>query len=149
LIRFLSPYVDDGGIFVSEGDANATDPTHAGLALRELNHRVSGCLQGYAHEPRKGEQHLQDLLREVTAVGGEGLMLREPGSKYVRVRSPSLLKVKTFIDTEAKVIGHGPGKNRLQGMMGTLMCELPVTGATFDVGTGFSDAQRNWCSKGY
>jgi hypothetical protein len=27
-------YVDDGGIFVSEGDANATDPTHAGLALR-------------------------------------------------------------------------------------------------------------------
>ena len=45
-------YVDDGGIFVSEGDANATDPTHAGLALRDLNHRVSGDRQGYAHEPR-------------------------------------------------------------------------------------------------
>ena len=28
-------YVDDGGIFVSESDANATAPTHAGLALRD------------------------------------------------------------------------------------------------------------------
>ena len=50
-------YVDDGGIFVSERGANATDPTHAGLALRELNHRVSGDMQGYAHEPRLGTRY--------------------------------------------------------------------------------------------
>ena len=51
-------YVDDGGIFVSEGDANATAPTHAGLALRELNHRVSGDRLGYAHEPRLGPRYV-------------------------------------------------------------------------------------------
>ena len=51
-------YVGDGGIFVSEGDANATAPTHAGVALRELNHRVSGDRQGYAHEPRLGPRYV-------------------------------------------------------------------------------------------
>ena len=47
-------YVDDGGIFVSEGDANATNPS---LALRELNRRVSSDRQGYAHEPRLGPRY--------------------------------------------------------------------------------------------
>jgi DNA ligase-1 len=92
----------------------------------------------------RGESHLQQLLNEVTAAGGEGLMLREPRSEYARARSTSLLKVKRFVDAEARVVGHGPGKNRLQGMLGTLMCEMPVTGAAFEVGTGFTDAQRNW-----
>jgi hypothetical protein len=27
------------------------------LALRELNHRVSGDMQGYAHEPRLGPRY--------------------------------------------------------------------------------------------
>ena len=31
-------------------------------------------------------------------MGGEGLMLRCPGSKYERRRSKNLLKVKTFYD---------------------------------------------------
>ena len=55
-------YVDDGGIFVSEGDANATDPTHVGLALRDHNHRVSGDRRGYAHEPRLGLRYVSLVL---------------------------------------------------------------------------------------
>jgi DNA ligase-1 len=37
-------------------------------------------------------------------MGGEGLMLRQPGSMYVFSRSSTLLKVKSFSDAEAKVI---------------------------------------------
>jgi DNA ligase-1 len=37
-------------------------------------------------------------------------MLREPGSLYVGKRSMTLLKVKTFLDAEAKVVGYEPGK---------------------------------------
>jgi len=37
-------------------------------------------------------------------------MLRQPGSLYVSKRSKTLLKVKTFYDAEAKVIGYEPGK---------------------------------------
>lgn len=51
-----------------------------------------------------GEEHLQEKLKEVEALGGEGLMLRQTGSKYVGSRSSTLLKVKSFFDAEAKVI---------------------------------------------
>ena len=39
-------------------------------------------------------------------------MLREPKSLYVGKRSGTLLKVKTFFDAEAKVVGYEPGKVR-------------------------------------
>jgi len=45
-------HVDDGGIFVSEGNADATGPTVAGLIWRDHNHRVSGDADGCPHEPR-------------------------------------------------------------------------------------------------
>ena len=81
----------------------------------------------------EGQEHLTQLLQAVCSHGAEGLMLRQPGSRYERVRSKSLLKVKTFMDAEAKVIGHTPGKNRLQGMLGALQLEMPCSGHTFEV----------------
>jgi DNA ligase-1 len=56
---------------------------------------------------------LKERLVEVQNLGGEGLMLRQPGSLYVGKRSKTLLKVKTFYDAEAKVIGYEAGKVRL------------------------------------
>jgi len=58
----------------------------------------------------RGLDHLKDELRAVQAHDGEGLMLRQPGSLYVGKRSTSLLKVKTFYDAEARVVGYKPGK---------------------------------------
>jgi len=92
----------------------------------------------------QGQDHLAKLLADVCSHGAEGLMLRQPGSLYERVRSKTLLKVKTFLDAEAKVIGYTEGKNRLVGMLGALVLEMPITGHTFEVGTGFKDAERNW-----
>lgn len=46
----------------------------------------------------QGRAHLQQRLTEVTQAGGEGLMLRRPGSHYEHRRSSTLLKVKTFRD---------------------------------------------------
>jgi DNA ligase-1 len=53
-------------------------------------------------------------------VEGEGLMLRDPDSLYENRRSSSLLKVKTFYDDEAEVLGYKPGTGRCQGMVGAL-----------------------------
>jgi DNA ligase-1 len=89
----------------------------------------------------KGFAHLKSELKRIEALGGEGLMLREPGSKYEAQRSHSLLKVKTFFDAEAEVIGHMPGKGRLKGMTGGLICQLP-NGVQFNIGSGISDAIR-------
>lgn len=86
--------------------------------------------------------HLQEELTRIEKLGGEGLMLREPGSSYEVGRSTSLLKVKSFHDTEAVVLDHRPGKGKFKGMMGALIVQLP-DGTEFSVGTGFSDAERH------
>eukprot|EP01105_Mastigella_eilhardi_P019799 TRINITY_DN4674_c0_g1_i1.p1 TRINITY_DN4674_c0_g1~~TRINITY_DN4674_c0_g1_i1.p1 ORF type:complete len:654 (+),score=153.97 TRINITY_DN4674_c0_g1_i1:118-2079(+) len=89
----------------------------------------------------KGPQHLQEMLDQVTQGGGEGLMLRKPGSIYVAGRSNTLLKVKVFHDAEAKVVGYEPGKGKHQGRVGALHVTLP-NGKRFKVGTGLSDRER-------
>jgi DNA ligase-1 len=68
-------------------------------------------------------------------------MMRKPGSLYVAGRSDTLLKVKSFHDAEARVIEHSAGTGRHKGRLGALVVELP-DGTTFNVGTGFSDRER-------
>lgn len=81
------------------------------------------------------------MLAKLEAVGAEGVMLRDPNSNYERKRSKSLLKVKSFLDADATVIGHQPGIGRHQGRMGALLCLLDDT-TEFAIGTGFTDAAR-------
>jgi len=93
------------------------------------------------HTSVQNEKHLKQELQRVENLGGEGLMLRKPGSRYEVGRSTTLLKVKTFFDAEARVIDYTAGKGRHKGRVGALVVELP-SGDTFSVGTGLSDAQR-------
>jgi DNA ligase-1 len=92
-------------------------------------------------EKCRGYDHLRSELERIEQLGGEGLMLREPRSRYVAGRSTSLLKVKTFYDSEARVIEHLPGAGKHEGRLGALRVELK-DGTRFSVGTGFSDEER-------
>ncbi|MEZ4361434.1 MAG: DNA ligase [Kofleriaceae bacterium] len=93
------------------------------------------------HVVCEGLAHLREELQRVEALGGEGLMLRRPGSAYEVGRSGALLKVKTFHDAEGRVIAHVPGAGKHKGRLGAVTCELP-NGRTFNIGTGFSDQER-------
>lgn len=95
----------------------------------------------HEHAKCRDVEHLRKELERVESLGGEGLMLREPGSKYVAGRSSTLLKVKTFHDAEATVIRHEEGKGKHKGRLGALAVRLP-NGKEFSVGTGFSDRDR-------
>jgi DNA ligase-1 len=95
----------------------------------------------HEHELCKGLPHLREELRRVEALGGEGLMMRRPGSRYEVGRSASLLKVKSFFDAEARVLEHQPGTGKHKGRLGALLVELP-DGTRFSIGTGFSDKER-------
>ncbi len=95
----------------------------------------------HEHEPCGGIEALRTELARIEAQGGEGLMLRKPGSRYVAGRSATLLKVKSFLDAEARVIDHLPGAGRHKGRLGALVVEAS-DGTRFSVGTGFSDAER-------
>src|SRR5687767_4099723 len=104
------------------------------------------CSQQYArpheHQVCKDLDCLRAELARVEALGGEGLMLRQPGSKYEAGRSATLLKVKSFRDAEAVVIAHQAGAGKHKGRLGALLVRLP-DGTEFSVGTGFSDRERS------
>ena len=86
---------------------------------------------------------LEAKIDEVTAKGGEGLMLHHKAAFYQDGRSNQLLKAKRFNDAEAKVVGYVKGKGKFAGMMGSLIVETPE-GVQFKIGTGFSMKQRRY-----
>lgn len=84
---------------------------------------------------------LQNKLREIVRYGGEGLMLHRDDAAYETGRSSVLLKVTPWLDAEATVVAHLPGKGKYAGMLGALRMELP-DGRRFSLGSGLSDALR-------
>lgn len=105
---------------------------------------------------------------QALAEGYEGLILRDPSARYKNGRSTrleqGLLKLKRFEDAEAVVIGVEPlyandnkakrnalgltersskkaGKRKLT-KLGCLVVRDLRTGVRFEIGTGFTDAQR-------
>lgn len=110
---------------------------------------LADCLPGERHEFAavldhqrcRGVKHLEEELARVEALGGEGLMLRQPASQYEVGRSSTLFKVKTFHDAEALVLDHQAGKGKHKGKLGALLVQLE-DGTEFSVGTGFADAER-------
>lgn len=123
-------------------------PDHGGEfeARMEYMHETFGADQlkyaeVLAHEVCKGVDHLREELARVEGLSGEGLMLREAKSKYIGSRSTTLLKVKTFYDAEAKVIGYKGGQGRHRNRVGALELITPE-GVVFFAGTGLSDAER-------
>lgn len=108
---------------------------------KTLARKLNKFAKALAHEVCRDAQHLQAELKRVNRLGGEGLMLRQPGSHYEAGRSTTLLKVKTFHDTEAVVIGHEAGRGKHKGRLGALRMQLP-DGTEFSLGTGFSDKER-------
>lgn len=87
------------------------------------------------------EAALDAALNRVVAGGGEGLILHRGAARYTAGRGGDLLKLKTYDDAEARVIGVNPGQGRIEGLMGSIEVRTP-DGRTFSIGSGFSDAQR-------
>ena len=106
--------------------------------------RGAGCpaLQAVEQTRVGNRADLKRRLDRTVAQGGEGLMLHLASAPYATGRSDVLLKLKPYLDTEAKVVGHRPGKGKHAGRMGALELQTPA-GLRFRLGTGFSDAQRS------
>jgi len=84
---------------------------------------------------------LMKRLDGVVRAGGEGLMLHRADAPYLTGRRDALLKLKPWLDTEATVVGHIPGKGKYQGMTGALLMEMP-DGKRFRIGSGLPDSLR-------
>jgi DNA ligase 1 len=87
------------------------------------------------------EKALQAKLKQITAQGGEGLMLHLASAPVTQGRSSVLLKLKPVSDAEGIVMAHILGKGKYAGMLGALQIKTE-DGQTVKIGTGFSDEQR-------
>ena len=101
----------------------------------------SYTLEMITQTPATDHDRLMQQLDKVMARGGEGLMLHHGDSVYHAGRSDAVLKVKSYQDAEARVIGHVGGQGKFAGMLGALQVETD-DGRRFRLGTGFSDAER-------
>lgn len=93
----------------------------------------------------EAEQMIKEKLSLITKAGGEGLMLRSPGSVWKPERSHQLVKVKKLDDAEGVVVGYTTGRetdlgSKLLGLMGALILELP-NGKRLEL-SGFNDIER-------
>ncbi|MFM6986523.1 MAG: DNA ligase [Hydrogenophaga sp.] len=120
-----------GGVFSERLDALRT-------LLRQVN---QPWLQPIGQERGSTHTALMRQLDEVVRAGGEGLMLHRGNARYQALRSDDLLKVKPHEDADARVMGHEPGRGRLQGLVGALQVQTP-DGRRFRLGSGLSDALR-------
>jgi DNA ligase 1 len=101
----------------------------------------SEYVQLHEHEVCKDKEHLDDEMKRVIALGGEGMMIRDPNSNYEYRRSDRMLKVKQAYDAEAVVLQKIKGTGRCSNMMGALLCRNN-DGIEFKVGSGFTDVDR-------
>lgn len=101
----------------------------------------SSALQAVEHFRVADAGALQARLDTVLRAGGEGLMLHRADAPLITGRSDALLKLKPWLDDEATVVAHQPGRGRFEGMLGALVVERS-DGRRFRLGTGFSESQR-------
>ncbi len=97
------------------------------------------------------ESKLQVELQRILAMGGEGLVVRNPESLYHAGRSNEALKVKLKQDAECEIKGYTEGKGKYLDKVGALKCEI-VDGQFTDltdpddrllkIGSGLTDLQR-------
>ncbi len=88
---------------------------------------------------------LSSLLEKYTNAGAEGLMLHRAKAMHTEGRSHNLLKLKPYMDAEAIVLEHLPGKGKYEGLMGSIKVRWQESAnefVEFKIGTGFSDKDR-------
>lgn len=88
---------------------------------------------------------IDKYLSEAKEKGWEGIMVRFMDSKYEWKRSSNLLKVKSFLEMDMRIIGLEEGTNSNKGRLGALICEVnhPQYGKIkTKVGGGFAEFER-------
>ncbi len=115
---------------------------HRLLRLEEIVNRIDTAhILLVKQEKVASHAALMQKLEQIVSAQGEGLMLHRGASYYKNLRSNDLLKLKQYSDAEAMVIKHLPGKGKFEGLMGSILVEMPNK-KQFKIGSGFSDQER-------
>ncbi|AFU20312.1 DNA ligase [Actinobacillus suis H91-0380] len=90
--------------------------------------------------PIQNKAHLMQFYQQVLAQHGEGVVVRNPNTAYIKGRSAQILKLKPVLDEECTVIAHHNGKGKYRDKLGAITCENQR--GRFRIGSGFKDKDR-------
>lgn len=105
-----------------------------------LQHFFSLPILGYVHTHNEGVE----IAKRIWDVHGEGVMLVEYNSPYEVNPNPrsTLLKIKLLKEYTVECLDVYEGDNKYKGSLGGITVDW--NGAIFNVGTGFSDLDRDY-----
>ena len=89
----------------------------------------------------KNKKHLKHYHKELIKLGAEGIVVRDPNVPYIAKRTSKALKVKSFKDSECKIIGYTNGRGKFINQVGAIKCELK-NGIMFKIGSGLDNKFR-------
>jgi len=138
-------------------------PNQKGGLLQRLNvlktylqNHPSAYIKIIEQKQIKSNQEVEVELKRILALGGEGLVVRKPLTKYQTGRLSTELKIKQKQDAECIVHSYTKGQGKFTGLVGALVCELipsqmvrlfPKLNAQqkqlIKVGSGLSDHERS------
>ena len=89
-------------------------------------------------------EDVETILAEQMALGYEGVILREPRAAYVEKRATTMLKIKPRSSDVYRIVGWEEEHSILNEPKGRLgaFTVADADGQTFNVGSGFTAAQR-------
>lgn len=89
------------------------------------------------------EYEAKKIFEEFLAEGQEGIILKTQDGVWENKRSKSLIKFKGELECDLRVVGWEEGTGKNVGRLGALVLESDCGGIRVNVGTGFSDADRD------
>lgn len=114
-------------------DATSTIPVEQRIAkVQEIVAKInSPQILAVTHTKCIDRKHLRQMIDDVVKIGGEGLVLRQPGSVYEDKRTKTMLKYKLVDEMEGEVVELIQGIR--EGLTGSLKLKLP-SGVEFALG---------------
>lgn len=96
------------------------------------------------HTKVHSPEDVQECFEADIADGWEGSVLHDASAVYACKRSNAWIKVKKWLSSEFTITGFIPGTGKHLGRLGSIIVEGEYDGkkVTSEVGTGFSDAER-------
>ena len=117
-------------------------PNVKGKLLQRLNNvKVTKYIKVIKQIKVKDKKHLNDFLKSIEKNNGEGIVVRDGSLNYYTGRNNNSLKVKSYNDTECKVIGYNEGKGQYKNLVGSLSCKMK-NNKIINIGSGLNNKQR-------
>ena len=135
-----------GFIPVDEWESsNFAIPTEARIALLKqfLSQNRKKCLVEVEHTKVHSIEEIMDLESSFINQGYEGAMALPDMPYYKGRKSNALMKFKRTESMDVKVVGMYEGTGKNEGRLGGISV-IQDNGEVCDVGTGFTDADREW-----